>query len=181
MELPLKVRLCRHFENGYCKRGETCNFAHGLNDLNFQTTTSIVYGVERPSSQSPKPPEKLLAGVISREEWHHVLDSTSTTANFERGVDKYGWRVGPSRQATTFMGDPMAKLSPDSIAWRPKVPVKEQKGTGVHSVHENVPRGVPEQNVNDPLHPWVEPDWVHRLLLPDTGGTENTTRGYCVL
>ena len=29
----MKTRLCKHFEKGYCRRGNTCNFAHGSKEL----------------------------------------------------------------------------------------------------------------------------------------------------
>ena len=82
--LPQKIRLCRHYERGYCKRGASCNFAHGLNDLNLKTTAQIVYGIERPSSNSPKP-HIPLSSVISNEPWEHVklLDSPHSTSTLE--------------------------------------------------------------------------------------------------
>lgn len=82
--LPQKIRLCRHYERGYCKRGSSCNFAHGLNDLNLKTTAQIVYGIERPSSNSPKP-HIPLSSVISNEPWEHVklLDSPHSTSTLE--------------------------------------------------------------------------------------------------
>jgi len=31
--VPYKRVQCRHYENGFCNRGESCGFAHGLDDV----------------------------------------------------------------------------------------------------------------------------------------------------
>lgn len=40
-----KVRQCRHFEKGHCKRGDSCEFAHGTDDVIHPTLTKFSWRV----------------------------------------------------------------------------------------------------------------------------------------
>jgi len=180
MELPLKVRLCRHFENGYCKRGSDCHFAHGLHDLNFKTNASIVYGIERPSSESPKPPVELLSNVISNEEWH-VLDSPKAPTELGEGLEGCGRDTGLAGEVPADLGKAMAQLSPDSIARRPPLPDQRKASAKVHPIHESLPCRPSNGNLTGPLHAWVEQDWLHRLPVPDARRNVHSGGSNCLL
>ncbi len=68
-----KTRLCRHFLNGKCHLEDRCQFAHGLEELRGGGFSTIVHwGIERPSSESPKPDEARLETTITREPYMHI-------------------------------------------------------------------------------------------------------------
>tara|TARA_Y100001970_G_scaffold271246_1_gene366215 strand:+ start:1199 stop:1747 length:549 start_codon:yes stop_codon:yes gene_type:complete len=163
--LPQKIRLCRHFEKGFCRRGSTCHFAHGLDDLQLPPA-SVVYGIERPSSESPKPPPGIEIGIT--EHWN-VLDFPAPSATQPNATREDGRDPRLAGETTTNMGANVSELSTYSLERRSDINHSRKPSAKVHSIYETIPYDASRKTIDGSLHPWVKPNGLHRMPIPYAG------------
>lgn len=174
---PIKERLCRHFETkGFCLRGSSCDFAHGLDDLNLPPA-SIYYGIERPSRQSPKPPAGLGIDVI---DWN-VLDISTAAPDASKPIEGNPRYSGFARKTPTSLGTTVSKLSTRDVTRGSKLQYTRKRRSTVPTIPKGVSHDASTQTTHGALQTRLEPDRLHCLPIPYTRRALQASGSHCLL
>ena len=82
-KIKYKTELCKNFEaNGYCKYGDKCAYAHGINNLRSKVTNTTDYRTKKCSKFF----EQGYCPYGSRCQFAHQLKSNITNNPYDRGM-----------------------------------------------------------------------------------------------